>query len=345
MDLKIIDFRSDTITKPTDEMRKAMGAAEVGDDVYGEDPTVNRLEQLAAMKVGKEAALFVPTGTMGNQIALLTHTEHGQEAILDDWSHIIRFEGGGLALISGLQARRISIDKGIYTANEIKKAIVINNDIHAAQTGIICIENTHNMAGGTVTPLKHLKKIYELSKAYNIPIHTDGARIFNAAAFLNCEVNEITQYTDSVMFCLSKGLCAPVGSILAGTKEFIHKARRNRKLLGGGMRQAGILASAGIIALEKMTQRLQEDHENIKLLALKLNEFDTFSIDLDSVQTNILMVNINKENIESYDFIEKMKSHGILASAITDKMLRFVTHYYISRQDILDTVERIGKII
>ncbi|MTI49012.1 MAG: low-specificity L-threonine aldolase [Firmicutes bacterium] len=342
--MKTIDFRSDTITKPTDEMREAMYKAEVGDDVYGEDPTINRLEELAAEKVGKEAALFVPTGTMGNQLALLSHTTRGQEVILGDWSHIFRFEVGGLAFLSGLQARTIKEYNGAMDVNDVRQAIVKDDNIHHPQTGLICMENTHNMAGGVVVPVEKMKAIYDLAKENELPVHLDGARVFNAALALEKDVKEITRYTDSVMFCLSKGLSAPVGSILAGDRDFINKARRFRKMLGGGMRQAGVIAAAGIIALEKMTDRLYEDHENIIKLANGLEKIEGISIDRDTIHTNILMINIKDTGFISEELVEKMNEKGILASSITNEIIRFVTHRHINESDINESINRIKNI-
>lgn len=343
--MKVIDFRSDTITKPTEEMRKAMYNAEVGDDVYGEDPTINKLEQLAAEKVGKEAALFVPTGTMGNQLALLTHTKRGQEIILEDWAHIFRFEVGGLAFLSGLQARTIAGNNGMMKIQDVKKVISSGEDIHHAKTGLICLENTHNMAGGVVVPIENMNGIYNLAKENNIPVHLDGARVFNASTYLNCDVKEITKYTDSLMFCLSKGLCAPVGSILAGDEVFIEKARRFRKMLGGGMRQAGVLAAAGIIALEKMVDRLEEDHRNIRLLAEGLKNTKGINIDKDTVHTNILMINVKDTEYTSQELSQRMKERGIFATPITDEIMRFVTHLYIDSEDIKKSIDIISDIL
>lgn len=343
--MKIIDFRSDTITAPTDEMRKAMYQAEVGDDVYGEDPTINKLEMIAAQKVGKEAALFVPTGTMGNQLALLVHTKRGQEAILEDWAHIYRFEVGGLAFLAGLQARTLQGKNGIIDIKDIEAAIIQDTNVHHAQTGLICLENTHNMAGGVVWPVEEMAKIYEMAKGYNIPVHLDGARVFNASTYLKCDVKEITKHVDSLMFCLSKGLCAPVGSILAGSKEMIESARIYRKMLGGGMRQAGVLAAAGIVALETMVDRLEEDHENIRVLAEALGNIKGIRIDSKSVQTNILMINIKETGLTSDEIVSKLKERGILSSSITKEIIRFVTHKYISKDDVLEAAKIINEII
>lgn len=343
--MKIIDFRSDTLTKPTEEMRKAMHDAKVGDDVYGEDPTINKLEEMAADKVGMEAALFVPSGTMGNQLALLSHTQRGQEIILEDWSHIFRFEAGGLAFLSGLQARTIIGNKGVMNIDDVKGAIISDDNIHHPQTGLICLENTHNMAGGVVVPIDNTKSIYDLAKKNDIPVHLDGARIFNASTYLNKDVREITKYTDSVMFCLSKGLCAPVGSILAGKADFIKKARKLRKMLGGGMRQAGIIAAAGIIALENMIERLHEDHENIKVLAEGLGNISGIKINEETIHTNILMINIKDTGFGSNELSSRLKEVGILATPITNEIMRFVTHRHINKENITKSIETINNIL
>ncbi len=343
--MRISDFRSDTITKPTEQMRKAMYKAEVGDDVYSEDPTINKLENISAQITGMEDAMFVPSGTMGNQLALLTHTERGQEIILEEWSHIYKFEVGGLAFLSGLQVKTIKGNNGVMNYKDLKKALVLDNNIHCAQTGLICLENTHNMAGGIVTSLDKMEKIYNEAKNNKLPVHLDGARIFNAATYLGVDVKKITEYTDSVMFCLSKGLCAPVGSILAGKKEFIKKAKRYRKLLGGGMRQAGILAAAGIVALNSMVGRLREDHDKISKLAEGLGNIHGINIDKANVQTNILMINIEDTKYSSEKVVKLMKEKGVLASAITENIIRFVTHKYISYEDVNNAVITMQNIL
>lgn len=343
--MRIVDFRSDTITKPTEEMRKAMYEAEVGDDVYGEDPTVNNLEEMAANLVGKEATLFVPSGTMGNQLAVLCHTQRGNEIILEEKSHIYNYEVGGIAFLSGVQARIVKGNNGIMNPKDVEKAIIADGDIHHPQTGLICIENTHNMAGGVVVPLEAMKEIYDTAKKYGIPVHLDGARVFNASIALGCNVREITKYCDSVMFCLSKGLCAPVGSMLAGSKEFINKARRYRKMLGGGMRQAGILAAAGIVALNTMIDRLSEDHENARLLAEGLKDIEGIKINMETVQSNILMVDISTPKYNSIDLVNKLKEKGVLASDINSSKIRFVTHKYISKSDIDYAVNAFKEIL
>lgn len=342
--MRIVDLRSDTVTVPTEEMREAMYRAEVGDDVYGEDPTVNRLEELAAEKVGKEAAVFLPSGTMANQVALLSHTNRGQEIILESSSHIFMYEVGGLAFLSGLQAKIIEGKNGIMNPADIRKAIRGDN-IHFPETGLIALENTHNLAGGVVVPLKIMCEIYEIATIYKIPVHLDGARIFNAAVYLNCDVRELTAYCDSVMFCLSKGLGAPAGSMLAGNKKFIDKARKYRKMLGGGMRQVGILAAAGEIALKKMVERLNEDHENARLLAEGLGNIRGFRVDEKTVQTNIVMINIEDTGLVADEMLSRMKERGVLANKRTNDIIRLVTHKDVTRPDIEYAVQALKSCI
>lgn len=344
--MKFIDLRSDTVTIPTDEMREAMFKAEVGDDVYGEDPTVKKLEEMAAEIMGKEAAMFVTSGTQGNQICVMTHTRPGDEIILEERSHIITYEVGGIGYLSGVQAKLIPGQKGVMYPEQIVGAIR-EDDIHQPRTALICVENTHNRAGGTVIPLAILQKTYETAKRYGIPVHMDGARIFNAATYLNVSVKEIAQYADSVMFCLSKGLCAPVGSMVVGTKDFIKRARKYRKMLGGGLRQAGILAAAGIVALEKMTKRLEKDHENARLLAEGLNAISGIKLDMETVQTNIVICDLSELKMTSYELSQKLLEKGIKVNGGSSPSIRFVTHYGIKREDIEKTVsavkEAVGK--
>ena len=329
--MRYIDLRSDTVTMPTDEMRKAMAEALVGDDVYGDDPTINKLEELAARMVGKEAALFVPSGTMGNQLAIMSHTSYGDEIIVGANSHIVVHEVGAAARLSGVSYALVdNPDDRIYAEDVIKK--IRTDDIHHPKTGLVCLENA--LANGTVVPLDIMKDAYESAKANGIPVHTDGARLFNAATALGVDASEIAKYTDSVMFCLSKGLCAPVGSMLAGSKEFINKARRMRKLLGGGMRQAGILAAAGIIALEKMTKRLHEDHENIKYMAEKLLEMPEISLKPENVQIDMVYFDIVKEGFDAAAFTDYLFNNGVKINNDWPLEFRYVAHNDISREDI-----------
>ena len=325
----MIDLRSDTVTQPTDAMRKAMALAQVGDDVYSEDPTINRLEERAAEIFGREAAIFVPTGTMGNQIAIRLHTQHGQEVICEARSHIVDWEMAMLSAFSGCMPRTIAGERGILTWKQIKAAIS-PSIYYRAQTGLISLENTHNMAGGTVTPLEVLEEIWKGAKEADLPVHLDGARVFNAAAYLKTSVAELTRGFDTVMFCLSKGLCAPVGSMLVGTKKHIDRARIFRKALGGGMRQAGVLAAAGLIALETMTERLQEDHANARFLAESLADTPGISVDLASVQTNIVIFHLMRgEN--ALNLVAALKQRGILCGNIGPDSVRLVTHRDVDR--------------
>ena len=341
--MKWIDLRSDTVTKPTEKMRQAMYKAEVGDDVYRDDPTMLELEYKAARKLGKEAALFVPSGTMGNQVAVLTHTQRGDEIILEEDSHIFINEVAGIAVLSGVQARTLKGVSGAFDAKDVEKAIRDEN-IHYPKTSLICMENTHNKAGGKVIPLEKMKEVYEVGQKHRIPIHLDGARIFNASTYLNVDVKEISQYTDSINFCLSKGLCAPIGSILVGTNDFIDKARKNRKLLGGGMRQAGILAAAGIIALDEMTLRLQEDHDHAKLLAQELADIPGIKIDADGVQTNIIMLDIAGMGLNGDQLAEHLKKENILINGSKNGEIRLVTHAFFTKEDIMVVLSAIKKI-
>lgn len=325
-----VDLRSDTVTRPTPEMRRAMFEAEVGDDVYGEDPTINKLEQRAAEIFARDAAIFVPTGSMGNQIAIKIHTKAGQEIICEERGHIFNFEMATLASFSGCMVRPIYADGGILQWDQVKKKIA-GKTYYLAQTGLISLENTHNMAGGTVYPTEIAEDICDRAHEQGIPVHLDGARVFNAATALGKPVAEITKRFDSVMFCLSKGLGAPVGSLLVGSREFIDQARKYRKALGGGMRQAGILAAAGLIALEKMPARLHEDHANAKFLATELNKLPGIKVDLDSVQTNIVVVDVSGTGMRGAEFIRSVGERGLLIGSGIGELVRFVTHMDVDR--------------
>jgi threonine aldolase len=313
-------------------MRRAMAEAEVGDDVYGEDPTINRLEERAARIFGREASIFVPTGTMGNQIAIKIHTHHGQEIICEERGHIFNYEMATLAAFSGCIVRPIYGEDGMLTWSEIKKRIA-PGIYYKARTGLVSLENTHNMAGGTVYPQALADEICDRAHEIGLAVHLDGARIFNAATALGNPLAEVTKKFDSVMFCLSKGLGAPVGSMLVGSKAFIEKARRYRKALGGGMRQAGVLAAAGLIALEKMPLRLKEDHENAQLMARGLAQTSGINIDPKKVQTNILVFNIAGTGMDTSDFSARLAERNVLAAGIDPENMRFVTHMDVSRQD------------
>lgn len=332
---KMIDLRSDTVTRPSAAMRAAMAAAEVGDDVYGEDPTVNRLQVRAAEIFGKEAALYVPTGSMGNQIAVKLHTRPGQEVIIEERGHIFNYEMGTPAVVSGVMMRPVkSADgSGHLTWDEIASALHVNQPYYACPTGLICLENTHNFAGGSVMTAERCAEICERAHAIGLPVHMDGARIFNAAASLETTVAELTRQCDSVQFCLSKGLGAPVGSVLVGTAEFIAEARIWRKRLGGGMRQAGILAAAGLIALEESPRRLPEDHANARRLAQGLAGIPGIDIDVERVVTNIVIFDVSATGKTSSEICSGLAEQGILAIGF-GTLIRMVTHCDVSTGDI-----------
>lgn len=329
----MIDFRSDTVTKPTKEMRESMMNAAVGDDVLGEDPTVNKLEETAAKMLGKEASIFVPSGTFGNQLAILTHNRRGDEIIVKDDTHVVQYEVAASAVIAGVQLRTVFAEKSYMTWNDIKKYIRSGYDIHQPETGMVELQNS--LGNGDVMPLEDMKLIYDNLKALNIPIHLDGARIFNAAVYLDVNASVVAQYCDSVMCCLSKGLGAPVGSVLAGTEDFVFRARKNRKLMGGGMRQAGVLAAPGLIALEQMTKRLKKDHDNAKILAEAFAEHDIFDINPDEIKTNIFFLKFRTDDESIPDkFHGVLEQNGILTYPPRKGEIRFVTHYDISDDDI-----------
>ena len=327
--MKFIDLRSDTVTTPTLNMREAMFSAKVGDDVYGDDPTVRELEEFAARMIGKEAALFVPSGTMGNQLAIMTHTRPGDEVILGEDCHIFKYEVGAPAVLSGVQLRGLKTQGGMMDAEEVEAAIR-PNDIHMPRTSVICLENAYS--SGEVVPINYLEKIRDIAVNHGLKIHLDGARIFNAATYLGVEAREIASFADSVMFCLSKGLAAPIGSILAGSREFVEKARKYRKLLGGGMRQAGILAAAGLVALKEMTGRLKEDHENARYLAEGLVKLG-FEVDLKKVQINMVWAK-TEDGVKVDNLTSKLLDKLIKINPPTNRVFRFVTHKDITKKDL-----------
>lgn len=338
--MRVVDLRSDTVTKPTPEMRKAMAEAEVGDDVFGEDPTVNRLQEKAAEMMGMEAALFVPTGTMANEIAVKVWTKPGDAALMDEECHILHYELAGPAVLAGVQAEAVPTQKGVMPLQEITRRIRKADD-HAPGTSLLCVENTHNRCGGTVLPVESLKMIREWTLPYRIRLHMDGARFFNAVVAAGLPPTAWTRHIDSMMFCLSKGLCCPVGSLLVGSKDFIQEAHRVRKLFGGGMRQVGILAAAGLVALDTMIDRLAEDHRRARRLAEAIANIPGFSIDLETVQTNILYVQTGRPAGE----IERLlKEKGVLALELDPHRLRLITHHDIGDKDIDYTIEAFFKI-
>ncbi|GGM33601.1 threonine aldolase [Paraliobacillus quinghaiensis] len=337
----MIDLRSDTITKPSIEMRKAAYDSEVGDDVYGEDPTVNKLEEIAAEKLGKEAALFVTSGTQGNQIAALTHCKPGDELILESSAHIFLYEGAAVSALAGVQSRPIQGISGAMNPQDVKEAIRAD-DIHFPETSLICLENTHNKAGGAIVPLENMKEIYHIAKNANVAVHLDGARLFNAAVASGISVKEYAEYTDTVQFCLSKGLGAPVGSIIAGSHDFIKSAKKWRKRLGGGLRQSGIIAAPGIIALEKNIKRLAEDHQNAKILADGLANIKGLKV-ANQVETNIVLIDVTETGLSETAFIETIRGQGVLAGAYGTNHVRFVTHLDVTKEEIETVLQKINK--
>ncbi|HCA58234.1 MAG TPA: low-specificity L-threonine aldolase [Blastocatellia bacterium] len=342
----MIDLRSDTVTKPTEAMRRAMAAAEVGDDVYGEDPTVNRLQARAAEIFEKEAALFVPTGSMGNQIAVKLHTRPGDEVIIEERGHIFNYEMGTPAIASGVMMRPVKSrdGSGHLTWEEIAGALHIDQPYYSCPTGLICLENTHNFAGGSVMTAEHCAAICEKAHSLGLPVHMDGARIFNAAAALETSVAELARRCDSVQFCLSKGLGAPVGSMLVGSADFIREARVWRKRFGGGMRQAGILAAAGLIALEESPKRLHEDHRNARRLAKGLAEITGIAIDVERVVTNIVIFDITGTGKTSAEICSKLKDNDILAIGF-GSAIRMVTHCDVSASEIDLTLAAMAAVL
>jgi threonine aldolase len=338
----MIDLRSDTVTKPTEEMRKAMYSAEVGDDVYKEDPTVRELEETAAEILGKDAALFVTSGTQGNQIAVLTHCRPGQELLLEEESHIFYYESGAVAALAGVQTRTIPGLRGAMEPQDVLNAIR-TEDIHYPETGLICLENTHNRAGGAVIPVENMKAIYSIAQDNKVPVHLDGARLFNAAAAAGVDVKEFAKYTDTVQICLSKGLGAPIGSIIAGNAEFITTARKWRKRLGGGMRQAGVIAAPGMIALTKMKDRLGEDQWNARVLAEAIESIPGMKL-ARQPETNIVVADVEGLNITSDVFVERLRSEGVISGTFGPTFVRFVTHYDVTEDQIQEAIEAIAKV-
>jgi len=341
----VIDLRSDTVTQPTPEMRRAMADAKVGDDVFGEDPTVTELEKLGADLMGKESCLFVPSGTMGNLISILVHCPRGSEIILGDESHVFNYEQGGASALGGLVYHTLPTERfGTLSFEEIKSAIRDPKNDHNAAPGVICLENTHNRCGGTVLTPDYCWKVSEIAAQAKVPLHLDGARLANAAVALNLPIKDLAAPFDSVQFDLSKALASPVGGLIAGTRDFIQKARRQRKQLGGGWRQAGILAAAGVLSITQMIDRLKDDHANAKRLATSLSKLPHLKIDLETVQSNLVLVTIQPPLIPA-DFVAKLKSHGILAGSPRGNKVRFVTHYHISTADIDRVIETAGRTI
>lgn len=333
--MKNIDFRSDTVTKPTDEMRESMKNAVVGDDVYEDDITTNKLQEYAKNLLGKEAALFVPSGTFSNQLALFTHIKRGQEVILSEECHIIEHEAGAGAIIAGAQFRTLPSFHGKMDIEKIEMTIRKTEDIHYPKTALICLENA--FSDGTVLDLEYMKQVFDISRKYNIKVHLDGARFFNAVTALSCKAEDLAKYADSISCCLSKGLCAPIGSLLVGSKEFIDEARKKRKIMGGGMRQTGVLAAPGLIALKKMRLRLIEDHDNAKYLSDKLSTLPV-SVMKDNLDINMVFFKVTDEKALKIFEPERLKEKGILINPVENGLFRFVTHYWINKEDIDYTV-------
>ena len=342
--MRIVELRSDTFTLPTEEMLEAIRHAKLGNDGYGEDPTVNRLEDMAAEMLGMEDALLVTSGTQGNLVSLLAQTSPGEEVILGRNSHIFLFEMGSMAFIAGLMAHIIDDSSGFLDPEDVEAAIRSDFELFP-KTSLVCMENTHMMAGGIAVTPEQIKAVKDVVEAHNLRLYLDGARIFNAAVALGVDVKAFTRNVDSVMFCLSKGLCCPVGSLVVGDSDFIKRARRFRTMVGGTMRQAGIIAAAGIVALEKMIDRLREDHENARRLAEGLAKIDGLKIDLSKVQTNIVYVDISALNVDAERLVRMLKERGIKTTSLTKSSLRMVTHKDVSREDIDYVVETMEQLV
>jgi threonine aldolase len=341
--MNTIDLRSDTVTRPTPEMRAAMARAEVGDDVYGEDPTINHLQELAAQMMGKEAGLFVPSGTMGNLTAVLTHCNRGDEIILGHLSHIFYFEAGGVSALGGVHSRQLSNQPDGSLQLEAIEAAIRTDDDHFPTTRLIALENTHNRCGGVVLSAEYTQAVGDLAHSHGLVLHLDGARLFNASAALNLPAHKLAGPADSVTFCLSKALCAPVGSVLCGSQDFIRRAHRIRKQLGGGMRQAGVLAAAGIVALETMVDRLKDDHERATQLARGLERLSGIQIEPGSPNTNMVFVSLDEGlSLTAPQLAEKLSAQGIKVSPIGLRRFRLVTHYWIDSPAIERVVHAFG---
>ena len=343
--MRIVDLRSDTVTMPTSKMRQVMKDAEVGDNGFGEDPTTNRLEEMAAERLGREDALFVPSGIMGNLIAIMVHTKPGDGLICDRKAHINTMVAGNTSALTGTTICPLDADETGHLNLEELESLINLDDVRFPRTSLIVLENTNNLAGGTVVTPEETAKIYKIAKRYGLRLHLDGARIFNSAIFQGVDVAELTRDCDSIMFCLSKGLASPVGSIIAGTKEFIKEARRRRKMLGGSMRQTGILASCGIVSLEEMTDRLAEDHDNARYLANGLVEIEGFSIKLKTVQTNIVCFRYELPNLSCREFVENVGKKGVYVVYLEKNYGRMVTHKDLNRSDVDYALEVFKKTV
>jgi threonine aldolase len=340
----MIDLRSDTVTKPSPEMRRAMAEADVGDDVFLEDPTLNKLQERAAQIFGREAALFVPSGSMGNLACVMAQTRPGQEVICETNGHVYNYEMGSLSAIGGVLPRIVEGEDGILSWAAIEGAIR-PRVYYRPQTALICLENTVNMAGGTVYPTALANEICDRAHEHDIHVHLDGARVFNAATHLKENVAEMTKKFDSVQFCLSKGLGAPVGSMIVGTRDFIERCRSIRKMLGGGMRQAGVLAAAGLLALERGPARLQEDHDNARLLAERLATLPGIALNAAKVHTNIVIFSVGKNGLSSAEFLSRLAQRGVLAVPVDRERVRMVTHLDVTRQDMEEAADAVQQVL
>ena len=343
--MRIVDLRSDTVTQSTPAMRKAMTDAEVGDDVFGEDPTVNRLEEMVAELLEKDAALFVASGTMANLVSQLTHCERGSEVILGDQSHIFYYEQGGAAALGGIHSRQVPNQPDGKLAIHDIEAAIRTDDIHFPRTRLVLLENTHNRCNGSPLDVDYLHSVREIAVSHGLKVHVDGARIFNAAITLGTKARDLAADADSVCICLSKGLAAPVGSVVCGAEDFIARARRVRKVLGGGMRQAGVLAAAGIVALTEMVDRLKDDHTNARMLAEGLAGMDGLSLDPDCVNTNIVYFEIARIDMQSQVLAEKLTSQGIRLLPAGPSRLRAVTNYHVTSDDIKYVLDVFYKVL
>ncbi len=343
--MQLIDLRSDTVTLPTPSMRQAMFSAEVGDDVFGEDPTIKRLEEMAARRMGKEAALFVASGTMANIISQLVHCGRGDEMILGDQAHIFWYEQGGSAALGGIHPRTVKNQRDGTLALEDIEAAIRPDNVHFPRTRLIVLENTHNRCDGSPIGPDYMEAVADLARRFDLKIHMDGARIFNAAIALGVDPKDLTRYADSVSFCLSKGLGAPAGSLICGSNTFITQARRVRKVLGGGMRQAGVLAAAGIIALTEMVDRLADDHENAHALAVGLSRINGISIDPERIKTNIVYFGIIQKDLSPLQVCEKLNAAGVRVLPADSRRLRAVTHYPITKADIEAALEAVASVM
>jgi len=343
--MRQVDLRSDTLTRPTPSMLQAMAEAQLGDDVFGEDPTINKLEEMAADRLGKEAAMFVASGTMGNLVSLLAHCGRGDEIILGSLSHTFFFEQGGSSAVGGIHPRTVANQPdGTLALSEIESAVRADN-IHFPLTRLIVLENTHNLCGGHPLDIDYMQAVGDIARRHGLKIHVDGARLFNAAVALDVKADQLAADADSVSFCLSKGLGAPVGSVVCGSREFIFQARRARKVLGGGMRQAGVLAAAGIVALNEMVERLADDHANARKLADGLAEMPGLSIDPSLIKTDIVYFEVKRDDMTVEELVKKMEAHGVRMLPVGPGRIRAVTHYHITSDDIDYALAAFSKVL